>query len=207
MTSVRNLANDVMNKSVFVQSLKKGTLSRDSLKNYLADIKWILEESVPHITIARNSAERLGDRKLAQFLSEKIVEESGHEVWAYDDLKKMKVSNLADLQPSQGAVDLMQFARTAAKERPEYFVGYMIWSESFTVIAGQEMEQFLPGNKLTTNDLTVIYNHVETDKRHVLEDVEIAANYFSEPLKRKDLIDFISKAADITVRFLDGHVQ
>ncbi|MBL7714502.1 MAG: hypothetical protein JNL01_03475 [Bdellovibrionales bacterium] len=201
--AVNRISQRVIDNSAFIQAIRSGLLSKESLKSYLSDIKWILGESIPHIKSAREAANRRGDLRLANFMEEKIAEEIGHDLWAENDLKRL---NSTGKEPSPAAVRLMKFARNAALERPEFFVGYMIWSEAFTVVAGEQMSPYLPGNSLKTDDISAVYNHVETDKRHVQEDIGIAEFYFSEKEKREELISFIEDASKLTQAFLDSHV-
>ncbi len=159
--------------------IKSRSLTRAELQTYLANIYYILLQTAPCLVEASARAEQLGEIALAKHYRLKLQEESGHDRWCEDDLKKLLgadyVWSSKEVLPITRT--LMDLQRKIIIVRPKCYLGYIALAEQLTVELGPEIINSLPkmapqvtlASEEPAVTLSCISNHIELDKEHVSE--------------------------------------
>lgn len=181
----------------------EGLIKEKEIAVYLQNLLYLLQYTPRHLERAQFLADRIGDKKLRDFLAEKIHEEDGHDEWAKEDIRSLGESvNELNIFPS--IKKLVNLIDTAIEQRPSDYLGYIFLVEYYTVLAGPELIKRLNNCGVSPEQLTVIGKHAETDKQHIVDDLEFLDDYVSSyPDSSESMTLVMEKAMDLLDRF--GH--
>jgi len=170
---VDNFGERMWRSSPLFTRTVSGTLDKQVVSRYVANILFLIRQSLAHISLARAEAEQRGDARLAAFYAAKLGEEVGHDQWALDDLKALGEADTAAAAEVTDAVrDLAAASRAAILIEPALYLGYMFFAEYLTVTLGPRWLAALRDHcGIVPSSLTVIDRHVELDKDHVKGDL------------------------------------
>ncbi len=184
---------------------QNGTLQRMDVENYLKQLSFLFSWTPPFLQLAHDVAQKQGQPVLAEFMKNKIPEESGHDQWAKNDLKKQGFSSEvseSDLSPSLRA--LLRFVDRAIREDAANYLSYMFFVEYMTVLAGPRFLDALEKRcGIPRSSMTAIGNHVELDPDHSQETLDLLAtlNLTNETQARMKF------ALDETVLYVHGFLE
>jgi hypothetical protein len=148
---------------------EQGAVTPSAAASYLYNLYYVIRHTEPHLALAAAGALARGDRALAAFFEHKAREESGHEAWAASDLARLVtlfgLTPPAAPKPSMEA--LVRRLERAIHQDPTSYVGYVIFVEYFTVVAGPAWLRLLTERcRLPLSVLSVVDHHVELDREH-----------------------------------------
>lgn len=162
---------------------EQGKVTPRIVAAYLRTLHYQLGATLPHSALARDRARELGLQGLSDYFARKIPEETGHTVWAEDDLAALRTAFGVEgpLEPKPAIKRMVQFLETTARETPAGYLGYANFTEYFTVIAGPGWVRMLVERcGITTSMLSVITHHVELDVEHAARGFEELAQLIRE---------------------------
>jgi hypothetical protein len=141
---------------------------------YLMNVRFLVEQTPRHMETARRRATELGEPELAELFGKKLVEETGHDVWASNDLRKLKDIFAVEAvgEPSSHLQDLIHSLDRTIGECPSRYLAYTLFVEYLMVLIGPIWISALSeGCGVPIEALSVIQNHVELDIAHVSEEL------------------------------------
>lgn len=157
---------------------KQGVITRRELGQYLTNLKFLLSNTDACISLAMNRSRELGWTDLAEFYQEKLHEEEGHEEWARQDLKTIRMPMAGEPAPSRHLVEMMQFIRASIIANPTSYLGYVLLTEFVTVNVGSVWLADLDAHcGIQPASLSSVSNHVELDKHHIMDDFKIISSF------------------------------
>ena len=135
---------------------------------YLTSLHYLLHHTWIHLQAARQRAIELEDEPLAHFFERKAAEEAGHTRWAENDIEAIqRCFQLGSFEPLASMRALVRYLAALAGERPACYLGYVVFAEYFTVLAGPAWISALKNRcGIPAEALTCITLHVELDKAH-----------------------------------------
>ena len=138
---------------------------------YLASLRYLLHHTWIHLQAARQRAIELGDEPLARFFEKKSSEEVGHTKWAENDLEVIQRRfHLGPPEPLDSMRALVRYLAALAGEKPACYLGYVVFAEYFTVLAGPAWISALTDHcGIPAQALTCVTLHVELDKAHAAQ--------------------------------------
>jgi hypothetical protein len=158
-----------------------GALDGETVTRYLNNILYLIRFTPIYLTQAHEEAKRRGWADLAAFYLEKRGEEQGHDQWALEDLAGL------GKKAGEGAEHVTASFKTLVKELgelisddPTLYLGYIFFSEYLTVVLGPRWLAALRERCGIHSELTVVGNHVELDKDHVLDDLKAMSSLVPE---------------------------
>jgi hypothetical protein len=170
---------------LFVRA-QEGTLTAVTITRYLTNVRELIHESPPLLARARDRARGLGDVPLAEFFGEKVREEVGHHEWATNDLERVSSQTRisADTTVLPGVEAMIAFQRDTIDEDPTLYLSYTLFAEYLTVLLGPWWLELLETRcGIPISSMTVVANHVATDKDHVEETLESIDALVTDPRK------------------------
>jgi pyrroloquinoline quinone (PQQ) biosynthesis protein C len=153
---------------------ESGELSADTVATYLMNVRFMVSLTPVHLGAARQRCEELGQRELAEFFGQKLVEETGHDRWADADLSRLhEVFGVAPKrEPSRHLQDLAHYLERVISEGPSRYVAYALLVEYLILLLGPIwMSALCERCNIPPDALTVISNHVELDGGHVADEL------------------------------------
>jgi len=154
---------------------EQGAVTPRIVALYLCSLRPLLDATVADLPLARDRASELGLGGLSDYFAAKIPEESGHSLWAEEDLAALRMAFGVEgpLEPKPAMKRLIQFLETTARETPAAYLGYATFTEYFTVIAGPAWVRMLVERcGISTSMLSVVTHHVELDVAHAARGFE-----------------------------------
>ena len=172
---VETYVTELKESCALLRQAHQGAISPEAIGVYLAGLRYLTHEGVQLLKLAALSAERARDASLAQHFARKVAEEVGHSRWAESDISKLEhqftIRVNRDAPPALCA--LTSFLSNVVRSRPAHFLAYALLVEHMTVLVGPEWIQALERNSGIPQDgLSVVGNHVEHDRDHVLEGLQ-----------------------------------
>jgi hypothetical protein len=161
-----------------------GRVPAAAIERYLASLRYALAHTVPYLTRATERAMATGRPALAAWFSHKRQEEAGHDRWADDDLGVLRSTFVldADEEPVPAMCELMQYLQRTIDEDCRLYLGYIVWAEYFTVLAGGEVVKHLvERNGVPPAALTCLARHVVLDEAHTDEGFETIDALLDDP--------------------------
>ncbi len=161
-----------MRYSEIYKRARSGELSPRAVAAYVASLRLLIERTHTHLCLAHERSRELGRTDLATFFEQRASEERGHEKWADNDLVELEMVFATKFSPdrSRSIVALLGYLRETIEREPVLFLAYMILAEYVTVLLGSEWMTMLQDRcKVPTSAMTVVGNHVELDRAHVLD--------------------------------------
>lgn len=163
-------------ENLFIENAKAGKTTPLQLCEFLDNIFYLIQHTPVLLRLARRVCLEKGLTSLAEFYDHKIDEELGHEYWAVQDLKSLEQK--FGVKPSRAVSphmkELVDSIRKNIESDPVYYLCYILLAEHFTVLASPDWLNSLEAQcGIPASSASVIGNHVELDKDHVLEMVTV----------------------------------
>jgi hypothetical protein len=155
---------------------RRGELRRDTVISYLWNILYALRQTPGNLELAKRVAAERGENELASYFEQKLNEEIGHCRWAEADLRSLdpNLDPTHASEPLEPISELFQFLTRAIEENPAQYLAYMLFVEYFTTAVGPQWLALLDsGCGIPGSSMTAIGHHVELDKDHVEDDLEV----------------------------------
>lgn len=166
---VEAFAQRLEDDHALMASIATGSLMPGTIARYLCGIHYLLQHSEPHLREAAGIAQQEGDEILADYLTTKASQESGHDRWAESDLSRVNELfgvRVTEVPPSM--LEMVKYVEAVVRTKPRHYVGYVFFAEYFTVLMGPKWVGLLETKcGIPQSALTAITNHVELDKLHV----------------------------------------
>lgn len=189
---------------------REGTLTLQQFHDYLNNLVYFFRHTVIHFAIARDRSAELGRDDLVAFFDEKIREETGHERWALNDLRRSgKVQDDVDLSRVAPATHrLLAYSVDLIERDPELFLAYMFYHEYMTVLGGPQLLADLEERcGIPREQVSAIAFHVELDQHHVEDDLAgIERVVERSPEKASQLLEVLDRTAQVADEFYAGMV-
>jgi len=170
---IERWSDDLRRSSSLLTLTKSGKLPVHAVAFYLASLRYLFRRSEANLPIAAEVARQRGDRELAAYFVAKAQEEQGHDAWASRDLARLPPRAADGAQPARAARALVELQGQLIARHPLCFAAYVLWSEYFTVLLGDEWLDALSASGYARTQVTAIAWHVDADRSH-------AAHGFSE---------------------------
>jgi len=145
---------------------QRGELTPRALALYLESLRYLLQNTQRHPSLAAVRCEQLGRGRLAKYFRRKAGEEQGHDRWAIDDLARLPAKAVAGIRPAPAVRALVDLQARFIQDEPLCFVAYLQWAEYFSVHVGDAWLDALAKSGFQRNQVTSIHNHLETDRHH-----------------------------------------
>lgn len=163
---------DVKGRHPLFKTILENKTDPSTIALFIANIEYLVVHTPIHLRKAKKVAENREQKDLAAYLQIKIDEEEGHDVWAKDDLKRLRQKGASDV--SRYALPtmekLIQKLDEMIERDPYEYLAYILYAEYFTVISADECFSSLTSKSdIHPDDVTVISKHAELDKEHVSE--------------------------------------
>jgi hypothetical protein len=183
---------------------EEGTLTKEHMTRYLANVHHLLLRTPIHLVRARDRARALDDAKLAEHYENKLTEEKGHNEWAEQDMKSMAPPSVAPESSTspRGEVlrsigELVTHNASIIDEDPSLYLAYILFAEYLIVLLGPEWLELLEERcGIPRSQMTAIGNHAELDRGHAEEAFEQIDLLVRDPRKlprmRQVLVDTIA---------------
>ncbi|MDQ2642903.1 MAG: hypothetical protein M3020_03750 [Myxococcota bacterium] len=172
--AVEAYANDLRINHPLLALAQTGRLGARDVANYLVNIRFMIEHTPRHLGQAKRRATETAQHELAEFYARKLLEETGHDVWATSDLSRLNQEFGAQpaRTPSPHIQDLAHFIERLIADEPSHYLAYILFSEYLTVLLGPIWVRALTTQCGIPNDaLSVVSQHVELDKGHVRDEL------------------------------------
>lgn len=193
----------IINQNPFFVHAREGRIKRDQIAFYLRNLRFAFSQSVLFFEMAHVKSKK--DVELAAFFKEKIVEETGHDQWAVDDLKVLgfEVGDIEADDLSDSLRDLVHYLQNLILEDPRMYFCYITIAEYFTVLATPTLVDDLEKNcSIPRNALTAITKHEEADKEHTEEDFRAIDKFIEGQVDENSFFDVYDICFDYIERFL-----
>jgi hypothetical protein len=173
---VENISKKIIETNNFFISAISGVLTKNHFEVLLNNYAFV----IAHTPICMHLASlNSTDKYMEDFFDKKNIDEAGHVEWAYDDLSylgktKRKVDLLKILNNAKLLID---YIIENIKIDVRTYILYIFIAEYLMVLLGP----FIVYNTNSSSvEFSVVKNHVELDKNHVLEDLIAIDKCFTE---------------------------
>ncbi|HEY8946060.1 MAG TPA: iron-containing redox enzyme family protein, partial [Polyangiaceae bacterium] len=122
--------------------------------------------------------------ELARFFATKSEEEAGHERWALADLREIecRFGVAVARRPAANIARLIAKLERHIDENPVSYLGYMIFTEYFTVLLGPAWMRALTQHcGVPSSALSVVEHHVELDREHAARGFRVLSDLSDHP--------------------------
>ena len=173
--AIEAYANDLRTHHPLLGLARSGQLGPSDVARYLMNVRFMIRHTPLHLSQARRRAAELDQLALAAFYEEKLAEESGHDVWANDDLAHLgrEFAVAPPEAPSRHLQDLAHFLERLIAKEPSHYLGYVLFSEYVTVLLGPIWVRALTMQcGIPSEALSVVSRHIELDQDHVRKELE-----------------------------------
>jgi hypothetical protein len=170
----RYAAGRVRSSQLF-RAAQGGWLTSEHIRKYVSGILFQIRGTMTVLGRAEDRARAAGDHDLAAYYQHKLIEERGHDRWAENDLESLHTSGPDGGYDSTSAIGrLVAYLRTIVDQDACLFLSYIFLAEYLTVLVGPDWLQALEAKcGIPSTKVSVLANHVELDREHVIEDVRI----------------------------------
>lgn len=187
-----------------------GFVDRRLYAMYLVETYHYTRHNSRNQAVVATRAEDLPIRYMKYCLKH-AMEEAGHEMMAFHDLKAMGYSslNVADLPaPLQETDTLIAYLyRVAAQGEPLARLGYSYWAErSYEFI--QPLLQMVSGRlEIPKKAMTFFEEHSEIDEKHAKEVAEVIQSFAETPEDWAAIEDTMVQSLKLTTRMMDAVLE
>jgi len=164
--SIEDWAERLQRTSPLAILAKKGELPPRAFAFYLESLRFLFQQSERNLAWALARSEQLGNPALIEYFRRKSREERGHDRWAMSDLAQLPRGITQALQPAHAVVSLAGLQRTLISRHPVCFATYILWTEYFTVLIGDDWLDSLSACGYERTGVSAIAKHVEADREH-----------------------------------------
>jgi hypothetical protein len=171
-TRIRNYALEAPERNRLLQATLSGDVTPAGFAVYLANIRYLLSQTVPTLERACKRSRELGRTELEAFFAHKISEETGHVVWAVEDQDQLRerFAVPTDFAPLATMHAIVQYVQQTVDLNPARYLGYILFAEYYTVLAAPAWLDALESCcGIPRSMVSAIGNHVELDQHHVAE--------------------------------------
>jgi len=183
-SEIENYAQSLAQSSELIRAAEKGLLTSRHISAYVSGLLFLIRGALRVLDRAERRARAKGDLSLADYYHQKLSEEEGHDRWAQGDLAKLPPAEEYGRNLSTAALGrLLTYLDRVVAQDPCLFLPYMLLAEYLTVLVGPGWLRTLETRcGIPQSSVTVVANHVELDKEHVMEGIQA--------------IDFLANSAD-----------
>jgi hypothetical protein len=198
---------DLLSSSMLFSGPSKGIITKDIIKNYLHNVKYLIHHTPKHLSMAVKQADQFERSLFKSFFLEKIAEEDGHENWADVDLNQKHGTDCDPNKVDINIKNLMTYVENSILNDERCYIGYIFLSEYVTVNLGgpwlSDLERYCG---IKPDQLSVVKNHVELDKHHINDDLEILNKMFNDPNLQNETLKFVENCMDYFKKFSNSIV-
>jgi pyrroloquinoline quinone (PQQ) biosynthesis protein C len=172
---IQTYANELGERSELMQRARSGRLGSTVVLHYLSDLRYLTEQTTRLLDLAASASAELGQVELAAHFRQKLSEETGHHVWAENDMAKLRrtFGSMPAPKASRALRELVEYLARTIERNPICYVGYALLAEYVTVAVGPAWLRALEENcGIGAEHLSVVANHIELDRLHVEEGLE-----------------------------------
>jgi hypothetical protein len=201
---VEDYYHHVKKTNPLFENTRKGKITEKEIGAYLVNILYLIRHTPIYLTYAKKKAEQRGEMEIAKFFQSKFGEESGHDKWAEKDLSQLKesFSHIPENNITPDMKELVDYLRDIIDRDPALYIAYIFLAEYFTVLLGPSWLNDLEEKcGIPRSMMSVIGNHVELDKGHVLEDIRQIDSLLGDVADPQPFLDVLSKATLLHERF------
>jgi pyrroloquinoline quinone (PQQ) biosynthesis protein C len=190
------------------RATERGSLSEQQVKAYVSGILFQIRGNMAVLRRAEQRALAAEDYELAAHYRHKLGEERGHDRWAERDLQSLPGSVAAygsgDSTNALALQGLVTYLRTIVDQDACLFLSYIILAEYMTVLVGPDWLRALESKcGISPAKLTVLTNHIELDREHVVEGVRVIDALVTSPEKRGPMLEVLRKCMACYEEFWD----
>lgn len=182
---------------------RKGKITEKEVGAYLVNILYLIQHTPIYLNYAVRKAEERGQEEIAWFFKTKMGEESGHDKWAEKDISAL-TKEFQYTPPSQICPEissLVSYLKEVIDKDPALYIAYIFLAEYFTVLLGPQWLNDLETEcGIPKSMMSVIGNHVELDKEHVLEDIREIDRLIQDADEKK-YVEVLEKAISLHEHF------
>jgi len=160
---IESWALEAARNSELKRLARTGQLQARSMTLYLESLRFVFEQSQLNLACAAQRCQELCDAELEAYFRSKVQEETGHQLWAVDDLRRFGEHSQ---RPAPSSVALIELQRRAIALHPFCMVAYTVWAEYFTVLLGDDWLDDLAASGYQRDGVTAISKHLEADAVH-----------------------------------------
>lgn len=196
-------ARFMASNAVYAQA-ERGTLDTRVIAHYLVSLRHLVGVTPEMLSRARHAAIRQGRPELAIHFEHKDAEEAGHDVWAENDITVLRTTKAVSHGggPAKAILDLCNFLRGAIDSDARHYLAYMLFAEYFTVLVGAGFVQNLVTRcGVPAEAMTCIARHVELDRDHTDEGLEVIDAQVDDPTMLAPMRDVVRRTFDFYDRF------
>ena len=194
------------------RATERGSLSEQQIKTYVSGILFQIRANMTVLRQAEQCALAAGDYELAAQYRHKFGEERGHDRWAERDLRNLPGSvpgygsygSDVGGDSTRGLQGLVTYLRTIVDQDACLFLSYIILAEYLTVLVGPDWLRALESKcGISPAKLTVLTNHIELDREHVVEGVRAIDALVTSPEKRGPMLEVLRRCMSCYEEFWD----
>lgn len=210
---IEQWAEEYKAENPVIKLTEKGQLTRFQLANYTYNIIYLTLQGFCQLRLNRSLAAQQGLWDLLEFYDQKIIEEAGHEKWAENDLKALKLTpeEKRHLEVLPSALRLSDHVYAHSFKNPTLLMTYFYFVEYFTVLAGKVwLEEIKNKTTFSQNQLTIYANHVILDQDHAEEGLEVVGNFiqkYPDLLRLEEAETYLTTAVRYFNQFTDEVVK
>jgi hypothetical protein len=180
-----------------------GELHPIELQQYLRSTHYLVHHTPVHLKRAEEISRERKHVLLAEFFASKRREEDGHDRWAQSDLNHLE-KKFHPIQPrhvAKAILKLIQYNASNIEKDPALYLPYILLAEYFTVLMGPSWLKDLESNcGFTREMISVVGNHIELDKEHILHDIDALATLVDAEHYRQPFLEVLEEC----LRFYDA---
>jgi hypothetical protein len=174
LSEISAFAARLQNEHPLMEAARRGRVAPETVASYLAGIRYLLEHTPIHLELAVRTAGQRGLPDLVEFFKCKQREEDGHARWAESDLAELeRACGATAAGVPSSMIRMVACVGDIARNRPEHYLGYILFAEHATVQAGEPWAEALRDHcGIPASALSSITKHVALDRFHVAEGKE-----------------------------------
>lgn len=165
-----------------------GQLHPMELQQYLRSTHYLVHHTPIHLKMAEEISRERKHVGLAEFFHAKRREEDGHDRWAESDLNHLekKFHPVEQRHVAKAILKLIQYNHSNIETDPALYLPYIFLAEYFTVLMGPTWLRDLEAKCGFTREMvSVVGNHIELDKDHIIHDLQALTNLVDAHLYRE----------------------
>jgi len=196
------------NNSKLFNLARERRITFDVVQKYFSGLEHLFFTNCETLKLVLDSPHL--NKDLRTFLAKKLKEESGHNLWAQNDMLELvelgKVQNL-NAKEDKNVLELSNFIRNFAETDPVYFLIYIFIAEYKVGILGPKWMCFLETNLgLKSENATSLSKHIELDEDHSAEALDVIKK-METSLKAEDLFKYVNLLFEKYDSFFEGLVE
>jgi pyrroloquinoline quinone (PQQ) biosynthesis protein C len=168
-SDIEQFAADLRESNPLLARARQGQVSPGAVAAYLRNVHYLVLHTPVCLEGARRRALQLGELELARYFADKQTEEAGHDVWAENDLARVR--RAFDLpkrdELASAIVGLVSYLQQLVEDSPSSYLAYILFAEYLTVLLGPEWLDALEERcGIPSQMLSVVAQHAVLDRDH-----------------------------------------